>query len=110
MDLIDRFLASVYRIEECTSYDNLEGAYITDGVVWVISKRRWLFFRKILTYTKILRGNHPNTAAVQYEDAILTFPTEETAEDEIDRICFGQDQITKRVWQNGKIVEEYRDK
>jgi len=72
---------------------------------WGINKRKWLLFRSALCHHKsVIHGPHKQ-ARVSYE--ILTYPAEEDAQSEIDRLSFGYPPVTGRRWENGKMTEEY---
>lgn len=91
------------------SWDNLIPYYKivkykdSRGVSWGISERILLFFFTPLKHLKVVWRGDVNTLHWREN---LTWPTEEEAMDEMDRLYFGEAAVTKRVWKDGKLVEE----
>lgn len=73
-----------------------------EGLCWGISKRFLLLPYKPLIHSKVVWVGCESTSSLE----ILTFSSEEIAEDEVDRLYFGGQPITKRVWKDGKLVKE----
>ena len=77
------------------------------GNGWVITKRRLLFFSRILTHNKYVLEDDSNRlrpGCPSYE--ILFFDTREAVESELDRLDFGYKPVKSRVYQKGVMIEE----
>lgn len=75
------------------------------GKVWGISERKLVFFRKPLTFDKVLLEPCaiPTEVAKIISKERLTFNTHEEAEDEIDRLYFGEKPISRKIYLNGAL-------
>lgn len=72
---------------------------------WTVCKRRFLFFYKPLTHTKVI--THTDwLMPYRRSHEILMFDTESAAESEVDRLGFGYAPITERVYHNGELKGE----
>ena len=75
-----------------------------DAPVWGIDKRHYIFSYKALTHLKYVRYITQKTTV---SHAILTYPTLEAAESEIDRLLFGYPPVVSRLWERGIQLEEH---
>ena len=96
-DLLEPFFPK-YKIAKYVSFKT--------GQSWGIDKRWSAFFYKPLCHLKSVK--YP-TNSISTSNEILTYPTEEAAESEIDRLYFGYPPVSGRLWQDGILLEEYYD-
>ena len=96
--LIPTNLFPKYKIKKYHSSSN--------GPVWAITKRIYIFFYLPLTHTKIVQ--YPAGHCVSSHE-ILMFYTITEAKDEITRMEIGgEEAISRRTWKNGKCISEQK--
>ena len=94
-DLLEPFFPQ-YKTVKYMSFQN--------GHSWGIDKRRSVFFYRPLCHLKSVKYPPDN---ISVSNEILTYPTEEAAESEIDRLFFGYGPVTGRLWEDDTMLEEY---